>query len=510
MECFILHLMMKDMSRFLKILICFLFTVFYADDLQGQSFISKRQLKKVFREFVNDTIFKHAQISIQLTDLNTNKNILGFNEHKALIPASILKLVPTALLLDTLGPNFQYNTPISLVGKEKAPGIFDGYLLINASGDPSLASPYLQEAIQLDSIANMLAAIFNIRGIHTLTGDIHIEDSYIKDEAENPEWLYYDLGNYYGGGCHAFNFFENEISIRLSSAKEEGGVCPIIKEFPDIGNRNFISEVKGSFNPLKTEVYVLGNALSPLKKIKGHWKCCVSDSLTIRAAMFEPKIYFKTLLKQKLADRGIQFINDFENHGARTIISPDSANVLCILKSPFLHQLVQRAHYKSVNLYCESFLHELGRVWLKSTSRDSIIQEIDMRLKQSLFQNPAFEIEDGSGLSPKNFISASNMIRFLTEYKYYKTVEPFWKLIPDVHNSGVLRKYLSPKRNVKTALYLKSGSMERVRSYAGYLVEDQKIIAAVCIIVNNYPGKSDVLQKHIAGFLDKVMLTKFN
>ncbi|MBK9108355.1 MAG: D-alanyl-D-alanine carboxypeptidase/D-alanyl-D-alanine-endopeptidase [Saprospiraceae bacterium] len=498
------------MSPFLKLLICFLASVFFASDLQGQSGISKRQLKKAFKEFVNDTLLKHAQISFQLTDLNTNKKLLSFNEHKALIPASILKLVPTVLLLDTLGPEFQYNTAISMIGKEKANGIFDGYLQINGCGDPSLASPYLQEAVQLDSIANLLAGILYKRGIHTITRGIQIDQSYIMDEPENPEWLYYDLGNYYGGGCHALNFYENEISIRLASAKSEGGLCPIIKELPDIGNRHFISEVKGNFNPPETEVYVLGSTLSPRKMIKGNWKCCVNDSLTIRAAMHEPETYLKTMLVQKLAERGIQVLNELNSQETNTIHVRDSLEVLCKIKSPYLHKLVQRALHKSVNLYCESFLHELGRVWLKGTNRDSILRAIDHRLKSDIFQNPAFEIEDGSGLSPKNFISASNMIQFLVEYKHYKTDEPFWKLIPDIHQTGVLRKHLSPKRDVKTGLYLKSGSMERVRSYAGYLVHDQKIIAAICIIINNYPGKSDVLQKHIAGFLDKVMLTKFN
>lgn len=492
----------------LLLLICF--SILILEKPAAQSRLSKRQLKKAFKEFVNDTLFKHAQLSFQLTEFNANKPLLHFNEDKALIPASILKIIPSALLLDAVGPDFQFRTAVYLVGEKQDEGVFNGHIHIVGRGDPSFCSPYLQESISLDSVADLMGGLLSAKGIHTITGGIRIDQSYIMDQPENPEWLYYDLGNYYGSGCQSFNFNENEIEIKLAAAIENGETCEIIRELPDIGSQSFISEVVGIASSASPEIFVLGNSMARQKIIKGRWKCCIIDSIAIRAAMHDPAAYFTRLLSMKLMAKGIRILEYPSVVKKDTLSQQNKPELLCEWLSPNLHRLVQRALYKSVNLYCESFLHELGRIWLNNTSRDSVVRAIDDSLTRNVFANPGFEIEDGSGLSPKNFISASNMDKFLAKYKYYNGEAPLWKCVPDIHNTGVLRKYLQPKHDVKKALHLKSGSMERVRSYAGYLVADQKIVATICIIVNNYPGKSENLQKHIARFLDKVMLTKFD
>ncbi|MBK8955975.1 MAG: D-alanyl-D-alanine carboxypeptidase/D-alanyl-D-alanine-endopeptidase [Saprospiraceae bacterium] len=464
-------------------------------------------MKKAFNEFINDPVFKHAQLAVQFTDFESRKILLKQNEHKTLIPASVIKLITSALLIDTLGPEFKFKTEILLRGQVIDSGIFNGCLIFVGSGDPSFCSPYLKEAVQIDSIVQIISNFCTKNGIKSIQGGIRIENSYINDPPENPEWLYYDLGNYYGAGCSAFNFRENEISLGLSAAPQPGEICPVAEIWPDYGLQKFHSEVRGNSSTERTEVFVLGNSNSDQKWIRGKWKCCTQDTLFFRAAMHDPSLYFAKMLTEKLKLSGLE-IGDMEGSGYER--DSNRANKIYIghIYSPPLHVLIQRALYRSVNLYCESFLHELGSVYLKNTTRDSILAYIDDKLSREVFGDEAFELEDGSGLSPKNFISAENMLKFLERYRYCKDDLQYWKLLPDIHQSGALKKYMSPKKNAHTALHLKSGSMERVRAYAGYLVKNQKPVAGIAIFVNNDPGKSELLQKHIAKFLDKVMLLK--
>ncbi len=86
-----------------------------------------------------------------------------------------------------------------------------------------------------------------------------------------------------------------------------------------------------------------------------------------------------------------------------------------------------------------------------------------------------------------------------------KYFDDLYNSLPEAGKEGTLKNYF--KDNIFEArLMAKSGSMSRVRSYAGYLQTLSGKELAFCIIVNNFTGSSSNIVTHIENILKETIL----
>jgi D-alanyl-D-alanine carboxypeptidase/D-alanyl-D-alanine-endopeptidase (penicillin-binding protein 4) len=117
-------------------------------------------------------------------------------------------------------------------------------------------------------------------------------------------------------------------------------------------------------------------------------------------------------------------------------------------------------------------------------------------------------MEDGSGLSPQNAVSAKEMTKLLVFMKNKADhFDVFFNSLPEAGKEGTLKGYFTDPL-LGSRLSAKSGSMNRVRSYAGYLDTVNGTTIAFTIIVNNYTGQSRPLIASIAEILKELALYK--
>ncbi|MGB4969659.1 MAG: D-alanyl-D-alanine carboxypeptidase/D-alanyl-D-alanine-endopeptidase, partial [Saprospiraceae bacterium] len=469
--------------------------------IHAQSLHSRKKIKKLIKHFVADTLPDETSISFYLVDLSTGQKIASYDENRALVPASIQKIITSSFILKETSFDFKYRTPFFLQGIKDSGSIFQGNLVVIGKGDPSLGSEYLSDAYTISQLADTIANRLLLQGINTFTGTIKLDEQFISDIPENKEWLWYDLGNYYGAGCYSINYLENEAKISLDASLINGGICEIRNIQPALFKHHYHSSVIGVQQPALNEVYVLGTSQANIHAIKGQWKCCTKDTLVIRSALMQPAKTFGEALLSSLRIRGIRFLESQGEH-------LDEKQLLYEYASPSLNRLVQRAMLKSVNLYAESFLHTLGFIWNGSTNRQKALDTLNEKIKGILNCEADFILEDGSGLSPKNMISAFRMVQYLQWINKQKELEKYWMLLPDNKKEGSLSKYLKILPKQKVELRLKSGSMERVRSYAGYLVKDNKPKYAISLIVNHYSCSGETMNRMIGNFVNDLMKTK--
>ncbi len=466
-----------------------------------QSVLSKHHVQKVLKKFTADTLLKPASISFSLMDLNSGKVLASFNEHKALIPASSQKIISCAMALDALSPQFTYHTPFLLVGDTIVDGVFFGNLEIIGSGDPSFGSEYMSGTPDLQSISDTLYHIFKEKGIRSVQGKIIINPSYIRDLPENKEWLLYDLGNYYGAGCYSFNYAENLARISLAASSQDNTYCQIVRVEPEELKSFYTSKVVGRTQQLENEVYVIGFSQSCQQEVYGEWKCCSDDTLTIRSAVANPSEVFTKLLRESLFNKGISF-------NEQTPVVSGNSELIYSHYSTSLNQLVYRALTKSVNLYCESFVHEIGRHFTGSTERQASLNLMNTQMRLLMQEGETLLMEDGSGLSPKNLVSSSAFIKILQWIQSKKNLSNFWENLPDIKLQGALAKYFNPDKKSHFQLKLKSGSMERVRSYSGFIVLNDKPVYAISLIVNFYTCNGDKVNSLIASMFSELINMK--
>lgn len=156
-------------------------------------------------DFKASKAINQESTAVFIMDLKNNRTLASHNISKPLIPASIMKGVTVATLLDKVGPKFQFLTPVYTVGKISG-GVLDGNLLVEAVGDPSINSKHQPD---ISDFAQEIAEALAGEGITRIRGSVLVDESDFPGPAVNPSWSSGDLPHYYGTGTHGFNFADN-------------------------------------------------------------------------------------------------------------------------------------------------------------------------------------------------------------------------------------------------------------------------------------------------------------
>ena len=109
---------------------------------------------------------------------------------------------------------------------------------------------------------------------------------------------------------------------------------------------------------------------------------------------------------------------------------------------------------------------------------------------KSRINTSGLELEDGSGLSRSNAISSYHFTQLLS---YMHKKNNGWESsLPIAGKSGTL-KNICQNQAGEGRIVAKSGTMERVKSYAGYVYTRTGKKLAFALIVNNFRGSSSSL-----------------
>jgi D-alanyl-D-alanine carboxypeptidase/D-alanyl-D-alanine-endopeptidase (penicillin-binding protein 4) len=161
-----------------------------------------------------------------------------------------------------------------------------------------------------------------------------------------------------------------------------------------------------------------------------------------------------------------------------------------------------------VNLYAEHLTKELGKKFRNSGSTEAGIEVIYNFLDSAGVSTGGMFIEDGSGLSPVNAINSAGMVTLLRFMKYRgKYFSDYFNSLPVAGKEGTLRNYFLDDL-FSSSLRAKSGSMTRVRSYAGYFTTKSGRDMVFSMIVNDFSGPSRDIVTRFEALLKDIILNK--
>jgi D-alanyl-D-alanine carboxypeptidase/D-alanyl-D-alanine-endopeptidase (penicillin-binding protein 4) len=159
-----------------------------------------------------------------------------------------------------------------------------------------------------------------------------------------------------------------------------------------------------------------------------------------------------------------------------------------------------------VNLFAEHLIKELGKKFKNKGSTASGAEVITEFLLNSGMNINGLFIEDGSGLSPVNAINTRELVRLLVFMKKKgKYFNEFYASLPDAGKNGTLKNYFKDPV-FESHLKAKSGSMTRVRSFAGYFTTNSGKEMVFSIIINNYSGPLKVITLGIEENIKELIL----
>ena len=121
-------------------------------------------------------------VSVEVISASKNDVLFSYNPEEKMIPASITKLVTSAVAFAKLGPSFQLQTIVYSDDSDIMDGVVNGNIYLKGYGDPDLnSSDIVYLAKQLKDIH-----------IDEIKGNIIYDESYFDKE-------YYGLAGYYNG-----------------------------------------------------------------------------------------------------------------------------------------------------------------------------------------------------------------------------------------------------------------------------------------------------------------------
>ena len=191
----------------------------------------------------------------------------------------------------------------------------------------------------------------------------------------------------------------------------------------------------------------------------------------------------------------------------------DSLTTLGIAQSASLNHIATIANHQSDNFCAETLLKAIGKANNGSDDYDTAIAALHRVLSPIGLAGPSagMRFADGSGLSRKNYVSPEFLVRLLTGMAKTGVYKDYLGSLPRPgRKDGTLQTRL-PKAPaaVKNRIYMKSGSMNGVRCFSGYILPsdgDTRKTIAFSIMVNNFVGK----QSELAPVLDDLILELAN
>ncbi|MGD0756873.1 MAG: D-alanyl-D-alanine carboxypeptidase/D-alanyl-D-alanine-endopeptidase [Bacteroidales bacterium] len=435
--------------------------------------------------FLADSSLAHASVSLCVADSKTGEIILDYNSGISLMPASVMKVITSAAALELLGPAYSFKTTVGYTGSlNKRWGRLKGNIIILGGGDPALGSEYFSDHYN-NFLSNWVAEIKKL-GIKKIKGRVITDDSYFDFLPVPSKWLWEDEGNYYGAGSYGLSVFDNmyEIHFRTTADSSSPAIERII---PDECKPELSSYLIASGTT--DEGYVFAAPYSTKGWLAGKIPVNQID-FVLKASITDPPLLLAKIVNEKLKASGIKISADPTTVRLGNSYKPAKVIQITETISPPLTDIIHVLNHESVNLYAEHLIKELGKRFKNNGSTASGAEVITEFLKNSGIDTNGMFIEDGSGLSPLNAINTRELVRLLVYMKNKgKYFSDYYSSLPDAGKNGTLKNYFKDPV-FDSRLKAKSGSMTRVRSFAGYFTTVSGKEMAFSIIINNYSGSS--------------------
>src|SRR5438270_4075928 len=199
------------------------------------------KLATAVQQFENDDQMRHGIISFCVVDAQTGKPVYNNNAQIAHPAASTQKLFTSVTAFELLGKDYRYKTKIGYDGNIQN-GTLNGNLYITGYGDPTFGTwrwNDTKEEVILGKIADALQQ----HKITRITGNIIMNDSAFSMQPIPGGWIWDDMGNYYGAGCWAINWHENQYDLHLQPGKQEGDTTHIVTTTPELHDAVLINQI---------------------------------------------------------------------------------------------------------------------------------------------------------------------------------------------------------------------------------------------------------------------------
>lgn len=451
-------------SRLPALTLC-LTALFTAPLTLAQSFPTNNMNRALTANKINSEALVAAAIP-----LNATGKSAFMNADQVINPASTMKLVTTYAALELLGPAHKWRTEFYTDGTVKD-GVLDGNLYLKGGGDPKLNMERLW----------LLLRDLKANGVQHVSGDLILDRSFFSapaitafDDDKNDQSKPYLVEP----DSLLVNFKAQRFIIR----GEKEGVQVVME--PPIGSIEIINKVqlkaaKNCDNPVINYV-PQDNGHTLTLTINGHIApgCSTQNYLSF---LDHPRYTAGVIRSIWQEMNGTMLGRDMLGE------TPHNARLLVRAYSPDLAEVIRDINKFSNNTMAKQLFLSIGaryRIESDKDDADAARRVINGLLKRKNISTQGFFIENGSGLSRQERITARQLAAMLEAAWNSPYAAEFISSMPLVAMDGTMRRRL---RNTALAgqAHIKTGTLRNVRAIAGYTHDSNGASWAVVAIINH-------------------------
>jgi len=405
--------------------------------------------------------------------IGTSRPSLAFNSSKPMNPASTIKLLTTYAALEMLGPAHTWKTEVWASGNLRG-DVLEGDLSLRGGGDPRLTVEHLWQLVQ--------AA--RARGVREIRGGLVLDRSYFDAAEHDPSGFDSEPLRPYNVGPDAL--LVNFKAFRFTFVPDlERRIAKVVVE-PRSTLLEISANVALSEGPcgdwrrgLRTAFSGNGAARGAKAVFAGSFPASCPER-TLNVALLSHSDYLYGTFKALWEESGGRIAG-----GWRDQTITQGSRLLYVHESPTLSEVVRDINKYSNNVMARQLFLTLSAEVERLPGRADLSFALLKRwLDSKPIAMPELVMENGSGLSRKESISAANLGRLLIAAFGSAVMPEFVASLPLLAVDGTMRRRLKTD-SVAGQAHLKTGSLSDVRSVAGYVLDRNGGRHALALIINH-------------------------
>ena len=426
---------------------------------------------------------------------DTFRNIVDWRAGESMNPASTMKILTTLAGLDILGPQYRWRTNLYTDGTIRQ-GTLKGNLYLQGTGDPKLIPEELSKlmkSLQALGVQKIDGNLFFDRSAYATSVMEHntIDGESLRSYNVPPDPLLYSFRtlSFQLGKSRTADFIDISYSPALSQLKVDNQM-----QLVDRPCDNWKSNIRFNLDPevaSKTDKLLLAqfSGVFPSSCKDVNYNVVALDANTFLTQGFTAawELAGGTWAKAPTGKDGVV---------------PLAAKLLLQFEGINLANDVQDINKYSNNVMARQLLLTLALEKMgkpaTTANGDAVIQSW---LKQNGMEFSGLVIENGSGLSRNEAISAGQMNQLLLTARNLPVGDIFYNSLPIAGTDGTmrnrlmtqLRKFLHLKK--KPEARIKTGSLADVRAISGYVISKSGKMYAVSSFIN-HPNAWKGLEAH--------------
>jgi serine-type D-Ala-D-Ala carboxypeptidase/endopeptidase (penicillin-binding protein 4) len=396
-----------------------------------------------------------SSMSVVVQRIGAATPLVAINANEPMLPASTMKLVTTYAGLSLLGPDYRWKTTAYADGQLDAQGVLHGNLYIQGTGDPKLVPEELIDLV--DQIRK--------NGITGIDGALVLDKRYFDASTRDLPAFDSDESAPYNVGPDPLLYAFKSLSFTLTPSTD--GVS--IDVLPQLAQLQIDNELRvtrgactGSLQAASPSVAQTQGGFVQASFVGDYPLRC--GPRTINVAALDHSTFFAGGFLALWKQTGGTFQGT-----TREGPTPSGARLVGTHRSPVLSDVVRDINKFSNNVMARNLFLTIGAVQSKppATTAKSAAA-IQQFLRRSALPMNGLSLDNGSGLSRDETISAMSLADLLVAANSSPVAQVFVESLPIAGVDGTMRNRLNNAGALGNA-HIKTGTLRDVRAIAGYV-----------------------------------------